>query len=473
MSIGLKLSRYHAATEVFQDERDGSRKHLVFAARTGQMLEIDVHTWLRLQADQVKDLDVDRRQVLVDAELLVPEGEDELDTILRQNDEAAASEKTLYIVIQATAYCQLGCSYCGQRHYRKRLSHEDQDRLVARIDRKLASGRYEQLRVAWYGGEPLVGLPVIRSLTPRLVALAAKHGCSYTAKTATNGLALSPKVATELVQQHHIRSIEITLDGSARTHDVSRRTKNGRPTFDTIFRNVVRFARRDDLDAKLSIRCNATRENRDEVLPLVRMLAEAGIHDRISRFYVAPVYNWGDNQAGYENAPCEEFGRWEIEWYAEMMRLGFHVTLLPKRKKTPCMAVCPDSEAVDPNGVLFNCAEVSLISGYERPELASDLPILDDHTACARTNIYAVGNLTEGSDPAQRLHFGNLTDRIRCGNGVNCNNCRMLPACGGSCPKKWLDGTPPCPPEKFNIEQRMLLTYAQTRLAKPNLFSEQ
>jgi uncharacterized protein len=38
----------------------------------------------------------------------------------------------------------------------------------------------------------------------------------------------------------------------------------------------------------------------------------------------------------------------------------------------------------------------------------------------------------------------------------------MLPVCGGSCPKQWLEELNPCPPTKLNIEDRLLLALAGT-----------
>ena len=44
-----------------------------------------------------------------------------------------------------------------------------------------------------------------------------------------------------------VGSIEITIDGNAESHNKSRPTKGGGPTFDTVFANTVAAARRDDL----------------------------------------------------------------------------------------------------------------------------------------------------------------------------------------------------------------------------------
>jgi uncharacterized protein len=40
----------------------------------------------------------------------------------------------------------------------------------------------------------------------------------------------------------------------------------------------------------------------------------------------------------------------------------------------------------------------------------------------------------------------------------------FLPVCGGSCPKHWGEGDPPCPSYKFNIQQRLDLVAARAGL---------
>jgi uncharacterized protein len=241
---------------------------------------------------------------------------------------------------------------------------ESEERLAQRVRTQLYSGRHDALRIAWFGGEPLAGLKVMRSLSRRLKDVAAEHGCPYGTKLVTNGLLLTPAVAAELVNEMKIDFIEVTIDGTAAFHDRRRHTKAGRGSFDRIFHNVVALALRDDLKVALSIRCNVDRENREGVVPLMQKLVEAGIHRRIARFYTAPVFNWG-NDAGDRNAPSEEFARWELEWLVEMFKLGFDVPVLLKREKTGCMALKADSELIDPYGTLFNCGSSAEFVGRE------------------------------------------------------------------------------------------------------------
>jgi uncharacterized protein len=468
MSQQNKLSRYHVASEAVADQNDGGRvKRVVFSTRSTQVRVIDESLWAVLQDDRLDELPAEVAAELATAEILVPAEENEADTILGENDAAVGEDRSLYLVVQPTAWCQLGCTYCGQGHTRDGLCAEQQELLVRRVRAALQTGGHDSLRICWFGGEPLVGLAVMRALSREFQAVAAECGCPYSAKLVSNGLMLTPEVAAELVHEMKVDFIEVTIDGTAEFHDRRRNMKTGKGSFDRIFRNVVALALRDDLKVQLSIRCNVDRQNRDGVIPLLHQLAAAGIHRRIARFYTASVFNWG-NDAGDKNASTEEFAQWELEWLVAMFKLGFDVPFLAGREKMGCMAQQSGAELVDPQGLLFNCGEVSLVPVYETELPAGSLPIVPSSDACGgscRSNRYAVGDLAHGADP-ERKPFGGFRERIRRGE-YPCRECAVLPLCGGSCAKKWEDGETPCPPMKYNMPARLLLAYAAGRIQNP------
>ena len=173
------------------------------------------------------------------------------------------------------------------------------------------------------------------------------------------------------------------------------------------------------------------------------MLAESGIQKRIS-FYVAPIHSWG-NDAHKESLTTAEFSEWEIQWLAEMYELGFSPHILPKRRPIVCFAVSPSAELVDATGALFNCTEVSYVPKYGSP------------------NEYAIGSVESGEVAGKRERLATFNDHVRQGE-YGCSSCRMLPVCGGCCPKLWSESITPCPSTKFNIESRLLLKYAMFRL---------
>ncbi len=441
----MKISHYHVVTPPFFDEIEQCFKRVLYATRTSEVRVIDEDSWNNLEDGRFDLLPKEILFELVDIELIVPADEDELKTILHRNDAAAIDDDSLYLVIQPTASCQLGCHYCGQEHTNKLLSDEEQQLFIKRTRTKLSEKKFRNLSIAWFGAEPLVGISVMRTLTPELQALATSFGCQYQAKIITNGLALTDKIATEIVNELGVNSIEITLDGVAEFHDNRRMQKNGKPTFDKIFVNLISLANRQDLDVEIIIRCNVDRQNYESVSPLLLMLASFGLQERIN-FYIAPIHSWG-NDAHTRSLEAEEFAAWEIRWLSEMVELGFKPAFIPSRKPVVCMAVKRSAELVDAYGSIFNCSEVSYVPTY------------------GKDNEYAIAHLSGKQTLGKRERLGNFNEQISQGK-YPCSDCRMLPVCGGACPKAWLEGLEPCPSAKRNIEQRLLLSYAVSRIAQ-------
>jgi uncharacterized protein len=463
------LSRYCVVTVPFLDQVDQIAKRVVFSTRKAQRRIVDVGTWERIGHGALDGLPVAVLRDLVESEILVPDEEDELAAILGRNRAAVEDEDILYVVVEPTAQCQLGCSYCGQEHTAHLLSEEDQDRLVHGTRRRLEQGSYRVLRVSWFGAEPLLGLSVLRTLVPRLLALAEEFRCNYGSLMITNGLTLSDTLATELVRDLRVREFQITLDGTAEFHDARRHTKNGTSgTFERIFANIGALARRDDLRAEVIVRCNVDRRNVQGVSPLIQALARAEVLRRLADFSVAPVHDWG-NDAGKYALPPEEFARLELQWLAELISLGFTPPrLIPRRRPVNCMALRPTAVLVDPFGNLYNCTEASLVPTPSpagkavpaHPGLTTapySLPLV------STAETFRIGDLKTGEQAGRRRALGDFNERVARGE-YPCHSCRMLPVCGGGCPKHWLEGTPGCPSAKYNIEGRLLLSYALSRL---------
>jgi uncharacterized protein len=434
----LKLSRYVVASDCMRRLNAGTPERVVFSTRSGAVYELPEAVWKSLEAGRCNELPDRVTATLVNAKILVASDEDELRSVVDENLGAIADNDVLYQVVQPTAWCQLGCGYCGQAHSKRKLSAADQRTFLERTERKLAEGQYRELSIGWFGAEPLLGLSVIRDLSPRLIEMANRHSCAYSSRMVTNGAALSPEIASELVQQHRIAAAEITLDGLGTLHDAKRPMKSGAPTFDRIFANLRAVAAADS-GLAITIRCNVDRNNAEGVPRLIEALAAEGLAGRIE-FYTSPVYAWG-NDADKVALPPAEYAALELEWLALQVRLGFRANLLPARRKIVCLSVQRDAELVDAMGGRFNCTEVPYVPAFGEPNIYAYDP---DSTAA-------------DSPPGKLRHFNSrlLGDEL-----PSCSACPMLPVCGGQCPKAWLEGTAPCPPPKYNIRERLNVLYA-------------
>lgn len=440
--MAMKLSRYHFVSPPVFDKSLGHTRRVVFATRSAGLRVMDEAAW-QLVTTAPEKLPGDIAEDLIGMRLLVDDQEDELHSVVNENRDAIDSLACLSLVVTPTAQCQLGCGYCGQEHSARWLSPQHQDAFVRQMGRKLDTGSYQEVDLCWFGAEPLVGMSVIRELTPRLRAAAESRSCTFGARVITNGLALSKRIARELVERHGVTSIDITLDGPPEHHDARRGTKSGTPTFRRIFANLVALAE-SDLRVRINLRINVDEGNWQGISELIGMLADAGLQRRVN-CYFAPIHSWG-NDAHKTALPAQQYAKLEIQWHAELLLAGFPSRLLPGRKRIVCLAVQKEGVLVDANGTLFHCTEAPYVPGYGEPDAM------------------AIGTVEAGEDAGRRTTLALFNEDVLAG-AYNCSSCALLPVCGGACPKLWKEGIPPCPSTLHNMPERLLLVLAAHRIA--------
>lgn len=441
--MDLKLSYY----TIFSDPVNAQGDVILFGTRTGQAITIRQSVMYALQAGAFDSLDTKMLDRLTEIKALVPAGQDELRMIVEDNKETINKNAELYEIIQPTAMCQLGCDYCGQGHTKDYITDSLSRKLLERVEMKLANGNFKSLFIGWFGAEPLMGLRQIRELSAKLKELAASKNVSYGAKMVTNGLSLKPAIFKELTKEMGIQKIEVTLDGIGEYHDQRRHTKEKTATFDLIFANLLSIFNLPDFHdygCQITLRCNVDHRNMEGVSPLIKLLAEHKLQDKIAYFYPIGVYSWGGNDAHEKSLTKEEFAQMEINWMMEMLENGFIPSFLPNRVKQVCMAVSPVSEMYDAFGNIFKCTEVSYSTHYkDSPLVLGNLKI--DNQFVEKNNV-----LQRWYDDVQDQKFP-------------CSTCKMLPVCGGGCPKSWHEDMRACPTAKFNIKERLALSYVASK----------
>lgn len=173
------------------------------------------------------------------------------------------------------------------------------------------------------------------------------------------------------------------------------------------------------------------------------MFNENNLQNSISYFYPIGIYSWGGNDAQKKSLTKEEFAYLEMGWIAQMIDLKFPISLIPARKSQVCMSVSNNSEMYDAFGNVFDCTEVSYAKSYEGTS-------------------YYLDNLSENSTIKATRNFSNWNEEIYTGI-LPCSTCKMLPVCGGACPKSWHEDMRACPPNKFNIEDKLKLQYIMNK----------
>ena len=196
----------------------------------------------------------------------------------------------LRLTVLTTLQCNFACGYCFQgdhddhnRHAHK-MSLETAAEVVAHAERQLDAVRPERLSLMFFGGEPLLNLPVVYYLAEKVHAVAAARGIPLTISMVTNGLLLTPEVVDRLLP-YGFTGAKVTLDGDKAAHDRKRPLRGGQGTFDKIIANVRAVAGK----IAISIGGNFDADNADSYPALLDFLAGQEFAPRIAKVNFKPV----------------------------------------------------------------------------------------------------------------------------------------------------------------------------------------
>ena len=155
----------------------------------------------------------------------------------------------LHVTLLTTLQCNFACDYCFQgdhgdyNKFAEKMSLETAMRVGDWIERELDSVRPEKLTLMFFGGEPLLNLPVMYYLAERMWAASRARAVPMSITVITNGLLLTPDVVDHL-EPYGLNGFKITLDGDQHTHDRMRPLRGGQGTFDRIVENIRAVAGR-------------------------------------------------------------------------------------------------------------------------------------------------------------------------------------------------------------------------------------
>src|SRR2546428_2518520 len=158
----------------------------------------------------------------------------------------------LRVTVLTTLQCNFACDYCIQGDhgdhnlFARKMSLDTAERVAEWIERKLDDLQPTKFVLTFFGGEPLLNLPVTYFLSERCHELAGARGVKLVVNIITNGLLLTPEVVDRLLP-YGLNGFKITLDGDRDTHNRMRPLRGGQGTFDRIVENIRKVAGRTNI----------------------------------------------------------------------------------------------------------------------------------------------------------------------------------------------------------------------------------
>ncbi|MDP3110950.1 MAG: geopeptide radical SAM maturase [Thermodesulfovibrionales bacterium] len=381
-----------------------------------------------------KILSEDERETLFELGFLVNSADEEKKEILGFMDELNASDKVFAAQLVMNLDCNLACGYCfeGSRKGKFYMARETADKFVEFVKnaivhphpdplpsreredikdpqsypstggRGLRGGGIEEIRVSFYGGEPLLSMDLILFVSNAIKSFAFEKGIKYTGRLVTNATLLTPQSVAKL-RHAGIKAASITLDGPESVHDVSRPFRGGTGSFRTIMKNLKEAG--DILDLELG--GNFTKRNYHRFPELLDYLIAEGLTpEKVFSMQFYPVIQEAEGIVNHDFGDgCSSVNEpwiFEAELFLreEIMKRGYRTSrIIP----SICFIELRNKIIVNYDGAMYKCS--GLIGRKE----------------------FCAGDLQSG------IKDYRLSHKLDNWKNEECLDCAYLPLCFGGC----------------------------------------
>lgn len=347
------------------------------------------------------------REALLRGNMIVEEEfGDEVEKLFLENKIARFGGNSIGLTIAPTMSCNFRCPYCYEKGREYVTMSKETVEKVKEYFVNLKE-HYHNIGITWYGGEPLLAVPIIEEL---MKSVYNNFSCeNVSANVITNGYLLTEDVVRKM-KEFNISNIQITIDGPPEIHNKRRCLPSGEDTFFVILTNM-RKALEIYPELRISIRVNIDKSNVDGVDKIIQYLEK---YDLVNRtfLYLAPVTNINETCTEGSCFNTREFAKEELSFFKRNSEKGYSFINLPQRNVAMCGAVSSNSCIIDARGDLYKCWD--------------DVSNLDEK----------VGSLYDKSSSMNANLVKWLSHTIE--NDEECRNCSYLPVCMGGCPNYWI-----------------------------------
>lgn len=331
-------------------------KYYLFHTRYGSVVSVDEEKEERLKevlANPDTYIEFPCGKILQKFGFFLPDEIDEYQQIVgRQLLKQFCENNYLELTLMPTEQCNFRCVYCYENFQKPAMSEFIQDAIVRFVRQHLANRK--GLVVSYFGGEPLVAMDVIRSLSQRLMSLCREMKKPYIASMTTNGYLLNLETFEEL-QKLKVNHFQITVDGDRETHNRQRVLRGGQPTYDQILDNLndIRLHARSRLWS-ITLRTNVTKTVIQHKEAFQREILNPFGGDR--RFSVMLRKMWTNSTQEADSILCtdEEFNTFVEECEVDQESLYQEYTFAHDLNFI-CYAANPNSLVFGADGMVYKC----------------------------------------------------------------------------------------------------------------------
>lgn len=347
---------------------------------------------------------------LIENGLWIRKDIDELDIYLSICGELQKqTPHTVNLTIATTLKCNAHCSYCYEKGIKQTDMFEGgSDRIIQFIQ---TLRPFKTVNLIWFGGEPLMNIPLIDDISRRLSELEI----NFSASMITNGSLFSIDILENKIKTWNLHDVQITLDGSSGIYEkIKNYDKTANISYFHILNSIKLLAEKG---ITVHIRMNISRTNMENIYELVKELDFAFASQDNVVFYPAFLSGLHEHLTDKEKLDCicKIFA---ITNNPQKFTAGSRFHSLPKHNA--CNRSSASAYTIDTHGNVYACEHNVGI-----PEKALG-------------SLYAIDIIKETRRKRQFL-------------SQKCRHCVFLPKCFGGCMADKEAGDAPCFIERYLI----------------------
>ncbi len=352
----MKTSRFNLVIPIEEDNN-----YLIYNTLTGAQVMVDEKTLDIIQGISDKKVEAEVKEETEEGGLssfdelkgLGIVVDDEIDEGLELEywfQQIKFDASLLNITLLTTYACNLACTYCYEEGVGSKASL-DRDMtkgVIEWIENKLDRVRPRELRINFFGGEPLINKGAIKDISRELKAYTEKKGIDLSIWIITNGILLDKGLIRDLAPLG-LKRIKVTLDGNREQHDAKRKFKNGMGTFDIIMDNLKEISGL----VPISIGGNYDDETKGTIPSLLDTIVESGLKEHIADLIFKPIFGHSGeascNPCSFSDTSPEDMLWIRDEIAARGLKTRDDIAI------GPCDAIRENSFTIDPLGKIYKC----------------------------------------------------------------------------------------------------------------------
>jgi len=250
-----------------------------------------------------------------------------------------------YTILPTTG-CNARCVYCYEEGFAiKNMTPETADRVVSYI---CETRQEDQIRLHWFGGEPLSKPSIIRQICTQL----NERGVPFKSTMVTNASLITKELAHEAKELWNLKKVQVSLDGVKSDYSIRKNYYNPEKHNYDVVMKAIHYLADEGIDVKL--RVNVDLDNIERIGDFLKEMKNTFGEVKNISLYLSPL-----NQANH-NENCIDLYKKILKYNQQIQAMNHFDTQHEKKKMELrliyCMADNIDkSVVITPDGTLSHC----------------------------------------------------------------------------------------------------------------------